>query len=97
MRRATPFALLLLLVLALAGAGCSTAADNSDGKDDQQAKEDDNVDLTQGGDLTIAVITHGDGGSFWAVAKRGAEDAAKDLGVTLKYPSPTTTRSSRRR
>jgi simple sugar transport system substrate-binding protein len=85
MRRATPFALLLLLVLALAGAGCSTAADNSDGKDDQQAKEDDNVDLTQGGDLTIAVITHGDGGSFWAVAKRGAEDAAKDLGVTLKY------------
>jgi simple sugar transport system substrate-binding protein len=86
MRRATPWALLLLLVLALAGAGCSTAADNDDGgNDDQQAKEDDNVDLTQGGDLTIAVITHGDGGSFWAVAKRGAEDAAKDLGVTLKY------------
>jgi simple sugar transport system substrate-binding protein len=86
MRRATPWALLLLLVLALAGAGCSTAADDDKGgNDDGQAKEDDNVDLTQGGDLTIAVITHGDGGSFWAVAKRGAEDAAKDLGVTLKY------------
>jgi simple sugar transport system substrate-binding protein len=86
MRRATPWALVLLLVLALVGAGCSTAADNdSGGNDDQQAKEDDNVDLTQGGDLTIAVITHGDGGSFWAVAKKGAEDAAKDLGVTLKY------------
>lgn len=85
MRRATPWALLLLLVLALAGAGCSTAADDNGGNDDQQASEDDNVDLTQGGDLTIAVITHGDGGSFWAVAKKGAEDAAKDLGVTLKY------------
>ena len=86
MRRATPWALLLLLVLALVGAGCSTAADNNGGDDDaKQANEDDNVDLTQGGDLTIAVITHGDGGSFWAVAKKGAEDAAKDLGVTLKY------------
>ena len=84
MRRARPWALLLLLVLALAGAGCSTAADNNDGGDDR-AGGGDNVDLTQGSDLTIAVITHGDGGSFWAVAKRGAEDAAKDLGVTLKY------------
>jgi simple sugar transport system substrate-binding protein len=73
-------------VLALVGAGCSTAADDNGGNDDaKQANEDDNVDLTQGGDLTIAVITHGDGGSFWAVAKKGAEDAAKDLGVTLKY------------
>ena len=97
MRRATPFALLLLLVLALAGAGCSHRRRQQRRRGRQQAKEDDNVDLTQGGDLTIAVITHGDGGSFWAVAKRGAEDAAKDLGVTLKYPSPTTTRSSRRR
>ena len=27
----------------------------------------------------------GDGGSFWAVAKKGAEDAGKRLGVTVKY------------
>ena len=26
-----------------------------------------------------------DGGSFWSVAKKGAEQAAEDLGVTLKY------------
>jgi len=37
------------------------------------------------GDLTIAVITHGDGGSFWSVAKKGAEDAAADMGVELDY------------
>ena len=87
MRRATLWALLLVLVLALIGAGCSTAADDSGGDENanEQSSGDDNVDLTQGGDLTIAVITHGDGGSFWAVAKKGAEDAAKDLGVTLKY------------
>lgn len=85
MRRATPWALLLLLMLALVGAGCSTAADDSGDDASNEQSGDDNVDLTQGGDLTIAVITHGDGGSFWAVAKKGAEDAAKDLGVTLKY------------
>ena len=86
MKRGTLWALLLVLALALFGVGCGTAADNDGGgDDDKESKGGDNVDLTQGGDLTIAVITHGDGGSFWAVAKKGAEDAAKDLGVTLKY------------
>ena len=36
-------------------------------------------------DLKICVYTHGDGGSFWTVAQKGAEAAAKDLGVTLDY------------
>ena len=35
--------------------------------------------------ITIAVVTHGDGGSFWSVAERGARDAARDLGVRLRY------------
>jgi simple sugar transport system substrate-binding protein len=35
--------------------------------------------------IVIAMVTHGDGGSFWSVAKRGAQQAAKDLGVTLRY------------
>jgi len=43
------------------------------------------LDLTQKKDITIAMVTHGDGGSFWSVAKKGAEQAAKDMGVTLKY------------
>jgi simple sugar transport system substrate-binding protein len=36
-------------------------------------------------DLKICVYTHGDGGGFWTVAQKGAEAAAKDLGVTLDY------------
>jgi len=31
------------------------------------------------------MVTHGDGGGFWSVAKAGAERAASDLGVTFKY------------
>jgi simple sugar transport system substrate-binding protein len=71
-----------LLFLVLAGvfvfAGCG-------GGDDDGGGGDDSVDLTQSQDVTIAMVTHGDGGSFWSVAKKGAEKAAEDLGVTLKY------------
>ena len=84
MKKRTLWALLLLGLLTIFAA-CGTAADNNSDDGDKQTSQEDDVDLTQGGDLTIAVITHGDGGSFWAVAKKGAEDAAKDLGVTLKY------------
>lgn len=51
--------------------------------------EDDNGSSGGGGadrsDVTIAMVTHGDGGSFWSVAKTGAEDAAADMGVELDY------------
>jgi simple sugar transport system substrate-binding protein len=72
----------LLLVLGLAVlAGCGGSGDSGG---DKGAKNDD-VQLTQGKDITIAMVTHGDGGSFWAVAKKGAEDGAKAMGVTLDY------------
>jgi len=35
--------------------------------------------------ITIAVVTHGDGGSFWSVVKRGALDAGRDLGIRVRY------------
>jgi simple sugar transport system substrate-binding protein len=35
--------------------------------------------------ITIAVVTHGDGGSFWSVARRGAQDAGRDLGIRVRY------------
>jgi len=88
MRRSTLVGLLMMLVLALIGAGCGTAGDDGGSEGDQteaDAPRGDDVDLTQGGDVTIAVVTHGDGGSFWSVAKRGAEDAAKDLGIRVRY------------
>jgi simple sugar transport system substrate-binding protein len=72
---------LLVVLLALAfAAGCGGGDDSDDG-----GGKSDKVNLTQGSDATIAVITHGSGDSFWAVAKRGAEQAGKDLGVTVKY------------
>ena len=43
------------------------------------------VDVVEGQDITIAVITHGDDGVFWSVAQKGAEQAGKDLGITVKY------------
>jgi simple sugar transport system substrate-binding protein len=87
MRRGTLWALLLVVVLALAGTACGTAGDGggSSGGGGQESSGGDDVDLTQGGDITVAVVTHGDGGSFWSVAKKGAEDAGEDLGVTVRY------------
>jgi simple sugar transport system substrate-binding protein len=74
--------LALLFVVLLAGvfvfAGCG-------GDDDEGGGSEDSVDLTQSKDLTIALVTHDDGGGFWAVAKKGAEDAGKDMGVTVKW------------
>jgi simple sugar transport system substrate-binding protein len=80
MRRAVYIALSALLVLAFA-AGCG--GDDDGGGGGGGGGED--VSLTQGRDLTIAVITHGSGDSFWAVAKRGAEQAGKDMGVNVNY------------
>jgi simple sugar transport system substrate-binding protein len=51
-------------------------------------QNDDNKDSAASGsnsDIKICMYTHGDGGGFWSVAKKGAEQAAKDLGVDLDY------------
>jgi simple sugar transport system substrate-binding protein len=65
---------LALLVAACGSSGNDGGSDSSDGG---------NVALTQGSDLTIAMVTHSDEGSFWSVVKKGAEQAAKDQGVKL--------------
>ena len=81
MKRVLHYLLALMLVVGLAAfaAGC--------GGDDDESGSDkgDDVSLTQGRDLTIAVITHGSADSFWSVAKKGAEQAGKDMGVAVKY------------
>jgi simple sugar transport system substrate-binding protein len=76
-------ALALLLAVLAAGLVAACGSSNSDNKGSTGKK--DNVSLTAKRDITIAMVTHGDGGSFWSVAKKGAEQAAKDMGVTLKY------------
>jgi simple sugar transport system substrate-binding protein len=45
----------------------------------------DTVALTAAGDITIHMITHSDDGPFWKVVKRGADQAAKDLGIKVVW------------
>jgi len=80
--------LLLPALLAVAGlllAACGDDDDSDAGSGGGGDTETADAGQEGGGDLTIAVVTHGDGGSFWSVAKKGAEDAGRDLGVTVEY------------
>ena len=81
MRRVLHYVLATMLVLGLATFVAACGDDDDDGSSNKK----DDVSLTQGRDLTIAVITHGEGDTFWSVAKKGAEQAGKDMGVTVKY------------
>jgi simple sugar transport system substrate-binding protein len=80
--RRTIIALLALPTLALFA--CTTDS-NGDAENGANGGTEPASDTGESRDLTIAVVTHGDGGSFWSVAKRGAEEAARDLGVELNY------------
>ncbi len=91
----------MLAAVSLLAAGCSSDEDNTGvtaGGDTTAAAGGaettagstaettaDTADVTQGQDLTIAVITHGDDGIFWSVAQKGAEQAGADLGITVQY------------
>jgi simple sugar transport system substrate-binding protein len=72
---------LLVVALALVVAGCG--GDDDDNGGTTTGSED--VTLTQGSDLTFAMVTHSDEGSFWSVVKKGAEAAAEVEGVELKW------------
>ncbi len=74
------------------GLVAAACGDSGGGSNDQAATTtegssatSEQVDVTQGSDFTFYVITHGDAGVFWSVAQRGAEDAGRDLGVTVIY------------
>ena len=42
--------------------------------------------------MCVAMVTHGQGfDPFWALIRKGAEQAATDFNVDLKYSSPDTT------
>jgi simple sugar transport system substrate-binding protein len=76
----------LLVVLtalgALVAAGCGSEKDEN-GNAKTSTGGSSTVNLTQGSNLTFAMVTHSDEGSFWSVVKKGAEQAAKDEGVKL--------------
>jgi len=73
---------LTILGLALVLVACGSSGDDTAPHEDSGG---DDVQLTQGSDLTIAMVTHSDEGSFWSVVKKGAEQAAKDQGVKLVW------------
>jgi simple sugar transport system substrate-binding protein len=68
-----------------AAPGSSAAAPGS------TAASTDTVKVTAAQDITIAVITHSDGGVFWSVFQKGAEKAGKDLGITVKVQGSNNT------
>jgi simple sugar transport system substrate-binding protein len=80
---------LALAMAALVAAGCGGSDSNDSGGGSTSASTSastsgsQDVDLTQGSGLTIAMVTHSDEGSFWSVVKKGAEQASKDEGVKL--------------
>jgi simple sugar transport system substrate-binding protein len=82
MKRFLHFLLTAMLVLGLAAFVAACGDDDDDGGGNGGG---DDVSLSQGRDLSIAVITHGEGDTFWAVAKAGAEKAGEDMGVEVKY------------
>ena len=65
----------LVAVSALVLTGCATAAEDTD--------------AAPASDYKICVYTHGDGGGFWSVAQKGAEQAGVDLGITVDYQGST--------
>jgi simple sugar transport system substrate-binding protein len=82
--------LFVALALAVFAVGCGGSDDKKAGQGasgggggSTTSSGKDNVTLTQGGGMTIAMVTHSDEGSFWSVVKKGAQQAAKDEGVKL--------------
>jgi len=76
--KAPKLGLAAVVAAMLALSACSSGQDNNSDSNDSASGGDHK-------DIKICMYTHGDGGGFWSVAKKGAEQAAKDLGVTLDY------------
>lgn len=66
-------------ITVLALTGCATTATEEPAAEETTATEEATSDIK------ICVYTHGDGGTFWSVAQKGAEQAGADLGVTVDY------------
>lgn len=79
--KAPKLGLAVVAATALLLAGC--AAGDTSGGDGTGA-----ASAPAGGDnsgMKLCMYTHGDGGGFWSVAKKGAQKAAADLGVSFDY------------
>jgi simple sugar transport system substrate-binding protein len=73
---------------ALVLAGCSSDSSDS-AADGDTAAEGSGSSGPDNSEYKICMVTHGDGGGFWSVAKAGADRAAADLGVDFSYQETT--------
>ncbi|HEX7297979.1 MAG TPA: sugar ABC transporter substrate-binding protein [Solirubrobacteraceae bacterium] len=74
---------LFVVVLALGALIAAGCGGEKDEHGNAKTSGSSTVNLTQGSNLTFAMVTHSDEGSFWSVVKKGAQQAAKDEGVKL--------------
>lgn len=77
---------------ALVLAGCSSSDSDSAAESTDEAAASEGSGDSGGGENSqykICMVTHGDGGGFWSVAKAGADRAAQDLGVDFTYQETT--------
>lgn len=80
------FALAAVAASALVLAGCSSDSGDSAAEDTAAG---DSAAGPDNSEYKICMVTHGDGGGFWSVAKAGADRAAADLGVDFSYQETT--------
>lgn len=78
-------ATLLTIGAATLAVGCGSSGEDGASASDNASTGTGTAELTQKRGLKIAMVTHGDAGSFWSVVKRGAEQGAEDAGVELQY------------
>src|SRR5438876_9592579 len=70
---------MLPLLLAACGGGASTSSNNQSSGNSAHAN------------IKFYVVTHGQASDpFWSVVKKGVEQAAKDMGVSVQYEAPNT-------
>ncbi len=77
--KAPKLGLAAALAAALVLSACASGTDSDDDGDGGDGGGGDSAGMK------ICMYTHGDGGGFWSVAKKGAEKAADDLGIDLDY------------
>ena len=76
--KAPKLGLVALAAMTLVLTACSGGSDDS-------GNGDGNSNAGSNSDIKLCMYTHGDGGGFWSVAKKGAEKAGEDLGIDLDY------------
>ena len=84
--KVSKFAVAAVAVSALVLAGCSSSDSGDSASGDSGSSDSGSSENSQ---YKVCMVTHGDGGGFWSVAKAGADKAAEDLGVTFDYQETT--------